>query len=149
MWICLFLGLTLLVCVIWSFLIIVFINILIHIYFPVLKRHCVKSTCILSLSGPYFPAFGLNKEIYSVNLYIQSECGKIRTIKILNTGTFYAVRIIALIFATMITKIVILSRNIKVQNIKYVILFQIFDTFRYSVPFVEFKNPKKYQWRSS
>ena len=30
-------------------------------------------------SGPYFPAFGLNKERYSVSLRIQSECGKIRT----------------------------------------------------------------------
>ena len=27
-------------------------------------------------SGPYFPAFGLNTEIYGVNLRIQSECGK-------------------------------------------------------------------------
>ena len=29
--------------------------------------------------GPYFPAFGLNTEIYSVNLRIQSEYRKIRT----------------------------------------------------------------------
>ena len=32
-------------------------------------------------SGPYFPAFGLNTERYSVSLHIQSECGKIRTRK--------------------------------------------------------------------
>ena len=32
-------------------------------------------------SGPYFPAFGLNTEIYSVNLRIQSEYRKIRTRK--------------------------------------------------------------------
>ena len=32
-------------------------------------------------SGPYFPAFGLNTEIYLVNLRIQSKCGKIRTRK--------------------------------------------------------------------
>ena len=32
-------------------------------------------------SGPYFPAFGLNTERYSVSLRIQSECGKIRTRK--------------------------------------------------------------------
>ena len=29
-------------------------------------------------SGPYFPVFRLNTEIYSVNLRIQSECRKIR-----------------------------------------------------------------------
>ena len=33
------------------------------------------------LSGPYFPAFGLNTERYEVSLRIQSECGKIRTRK--------------------------------------------------------------------
>ena len=32
-------------------------------------------------SGPYFPIFGLNTEIYSVNLCIQSEYRKIRTRK--------------------------------------------------------------------
>ena len=31
--------------------------------------------------GPYFPVFGLNTEIYEVNLHIQSEHGKIRTRK--------------------------------------------------------------------
>ena len=31
------------------------------------------------ISGPYLPAFGLNTEIYGVNLRIQSEHGKIRT----------------------------------------------------------------------
>ena len=46
---------------------------------------------IRSFSGPYFPAFGLNTEIYRVNLYIQSECGKIRTRKTPNIDTFYEV----------------------------------------------------------
>ena len=32
-------------------------------------------------TGPYFPVFGLNAEIYGVNLRIQSEYGKIRTRK--------------------------------------------------------------------
>ena len=32
-----------------------------------------------SFCGPYFPALGLNVEIYRVNLRIQSECRKIRT----------------------------------------------------------------------
>ena len=31
-------------------------------------RHCVKSVTIRSFSGLYFPAFGLNTEIYGVNL---------------------------------------------------------------------------------
>ena len=31
------------------------------------------------LSGPYFPAFGLNTEKYVVSLCIQSECWKIQT----------------------------------------------------------------------
>ena len=32
-----------------------------------------------NISGPYFPVFGLNTEIFSVNLRIQSEYWKIRT----------------------------------------------------------------------
>ena len=31
------------------------------------------------ISGPYFPAFGVNTETYVFALRIQSECGKIRT----------------------------------------------------------------------
>ena len=33
------------------------------------------------LSGPYFTVFGVNTEIYSINLRIQSKYGKIRTRK--------------------------------------------------------------------
>ena len=51
----------------------------------------VKIVRIKSFSGPYFPAFGLNTERYSVSLRIQSECGKIRTRKTLNRETFHAV----------------------------------------------------------
>ena len=43
--------------------------------------HCVKSVQIQSFSGPYIPAFGLNAEIYGVNLRIQSKYGKIQTRK--------------------------------------------------------------------
>ena len=50
-----------------------------------------KSVHIWSFSDPYFPAFGLNTERYSVFLRLQSECGKIRTRKTPNTDTFYAV----------------------------------------------------------
>ena len=44
-------------------------------------------------SGPYFPAFGLNTERYSVSLRIQSECWKIRTRKTPYFDTFHAVYI--------------------------------------------------------
>ena len=47
-----------------------------------------KSVRIRSFSGPYFPAFGLNTERYSLSLRIQSECGKIRTTKTPNTVQF-------------------------------------------------------------
>ena len=56
-------------------------------------NHCVKSVRIWSYSGPYFPAFGLNTERYSISLCIQSECGKIRTRVTPNIVTFYAVNI--------------------------------------------------------
>ena len=42
--------------------------------------HCLKSIQIRRFSGPYFPIFGLNTEIY--------ECGKIRTRKISVFGKF-------------------------------------------------------------
>ena len=40
-------------------------------------------------SGPYFPAFGLNTERYSVSLSIWSACVKIRTSKKLRTWTIF------------------------------------------------------------
>ena len=46
-------------------------------------------------SGPYFPAFGLNTEKYSVSLRIQFECGKIRTRKNSVFGHFHTVNISA------------------------------------------------------
>ena len=51
----------------------------------------VKSVRIRSYSCPYFPAFGLNTERYSVSLRIQSECGKMRNRITPNTDTFYTV----------------------------------------------------------
>ena len=54
------------------------------------RFRCVKSVP----SGPYFPAFGLNTERYSVSLYIQSECGKIRTRKTPNRDTLHAVSVL-------------------------------------------------------
>ena len=56
-----------------------------------LWQHWVKNVQMQSFSGPCFPAFGLNTDIYSVNLRIQSKYGKIRTRKILYLDNFYAV----------------------------------------------------------
>ena len=44
--------------------------------FSELYLHCEKIVRIRSYSGPYFPAFGLNTERYTVSLRIQSEWGK-------------------------------------------------------------------------
>ena len=54
-------------------------------------KHCLKSIRTWSFSGLYFPAFGLNTEIYFVNLGIQSEFRKIWTTKTPSTDTFHAV----------------------------------------------------------
>ena len=62
--------------------------------YPFLKSsHCVESVLIWSFSGPYFLAFGLNAERYSLSLRIQSKCGKMRTRKAPNTRTFHAMSI--------------------------------------------------------
>ena len=50
--------------------------------------HCIKSPRIQSFSDRYFPVFGVNAEIYRVNICFQSQCEKIRTRKTLNTNTF-------------------------------------------------------------
>ena len=50
-----------------------------------------KNFRIPTYSGPHFPAFGLNTEIYGVSLLIRSECGKMRTRITPTTGTFHAV----------------------------------------------------------
>ena len=55
-------------------------------------KHCVKSVQIRSFSGPYFPVLELNTEIYTVNLRIQSKCGKIQTRKTPYLHNFYAVK---------------------------------------------------------
>ena len=52
------------------------------------KYHCVKSVRIRSYSGPHFPTFGLNTERYSVSLFIQSNCGKMRSRITSNTDSF-------------------------------------------------------------
>ena len=56
-------------------------------------RHCVKSVCIRSYSDPYFSAFWLNTEKYSVSFCIQSKYGKIWNRITPNTDAFHAVRV--------------------------------------------------------
>ena len=56
------------------------------------NKHCVKSVQIWSFSGSLLPVLGLNTEIYSVNLRVQSICGKIRTRKTPYLDNFYAVK---------------------------------------------------------
>ena len=46
-----------------------------------LSVYCLKSAQMRFFSDPYFPAFRLNTERYSVPLRIQSECGKRRNRK--------------------------------------------------------------------
>ena len=65
----------------------------VNLYCCNLKEHCVKCVRIWSYSGPYFPAFGMNMERYSVSLRIHSKCGKIRTGITPNTDTFHAVEV--------------------------------------------------------
>ena len=55
--------------------------------------HYLKSVHIRSYSGPHFPAFGMNREIYGVSRRIQSKCGKMRTRITPNMDTFHAVLI--------------------------------------------------------
>ena len=55
--------------------------------FGVDLSHCLKIVPTWSFSGPHFPAFKLNTMIYSVNLYIQSQCRDILTRRTPNTGT--------------------------------------------------------------
>ena len=55
------------------------------------KFYCLKSVRIRSYSGPYFPAFALNTERYSLSLRIQFECGNIRTRITSSTDTFHLV----------------------------------------------------------
>ena len=58
----------------------------IHIVF-----HWVKSVQIRSFYGLYFPVFGLNMEIYSVNLLFSLNTGKYGSEKTPYLGTIHAV----------------------------------------------------------
>ena len=49
-----------------------------HIFHEELINTALNVSKYGVISGPYFPLFGLNTEIYEVNLCIQSEYRKIR-----------------------------------------------------------------------
>ena len=53
----------------------------------------MKSVRVWNFSGPFFPLFGLNTEIYGVNHRIQFECREIRSTKIPNTDIFHLVEL--------------------------------------------------------
>ena len=57
-----------------------------------IQQHCVKSDQIRSFSGPYFLVFGLNTEIYSVNLRISPITGKYGPGKTPHLDTFHVVQ---------------------------------------------------------
>ena len=63
-------------------------------------RPCLNNVRMQSFSGPYFPAFGLNSGIYSVNRHIHSEGVKIWTRKTPNTDIFYTVTVERFMFST-------------------------------------------------
>ena len=65
-------------------------------------NHFVKNFLIRSFSSPYFPAFELISERYSVPLCIQSECRKIRTRKTPNTDAFYTVSVLIVYTTTLV-----------------------------------------------
>ena len=53
--------------------------------------HSIKNVRVQCFSGPCFPVFGKNTEIYFLNIRIQSGCGKIRTRKTPKTDILYEV----------------------------------------------------------
>ena len=53
--------------------------------------HCVKCTNMEFFSGPYFTVFGLNTEIYSVNLLFNLNKGKYGPAKTPDLDTFHVV----------------------------------------------------------
>ena len=64
------------------------VSLWLHIYLAI-QLHFVKSGQIRSFfSGPYFPVFVLNKEIYRVSLCVQSRYEKTRTRKKSVFGNF-------------------------------------------------------------
>ena len=68
-----------------------------HFIIVLRNLHYVKSVQVRNFSGPCFPVFGLNMEIYCVNHRIHSKYGKIRTRKTPYLDTFDTVLVAYLI----------------------------------------------------
>ena len=59
------------------------------------SSHCVKVSLFVLISGPHFPAFGIDTKRYGVSPRNQCECGKMRTRITPNTDTFNVVSFLA------------------------------------------------------
>ena len=74
----------------------------------------MKSVRIQSISGSYFPAFGLNTERYSISPYsvqMRGNAGKMRTRLTPNTDTFYAAIIGVLMVVSKILRATVLMNT--------------------------------------
>ena len=97
------------------------------------SKHCAKSVCIRSYSGPHFPAFGLKTERYEVSLRIQSECGKMQTRITPNMNNFHTVK------AFVLDNFADFQKTCSVSS-----LFILFSSFLlFSKPYLS-ADPKKY-----
>ena len=82
--------------------------------------HCVKSVCIRSFSGQYFPAFRLNTERHGASLRIQSKCWKIRTRKTPNMDTFHALlRMLKDYHAMKMLRNICLEESFETEDLKH------------------------------
>ena len=78
---------------------------------------CFPSLFSFSFSGPYFPGFKLNTEIYEVPLRIQSEWEKIRSTKTPNTHTFHIVMMVSSVLFWFCFLRVPYIREIKISSL--------------------------------
>ena len=97
-------------------------------FFRVLTTPLIANAWKLSgsgvLSGPYFPTFGLNTDIYKVeDFHVQSECKKIQTKKNPGSGTFHFSR------AVRVTGIYLPTNNDSFIIIKYLNIISLWNYF--------------------
>ena len=96
-----------------------------------------KCPCLEFFWSLFF-AFGLNTEIYGVNLHIQSKRRKIQTRKTSNKSTFYAVLIIFYKTAQLTGPQIRLWKHIKIflETLSWLILSSVYlQTWFYSLQF--------------
>ena len=85
------------------------------------------------ISGPYFPVYGLNTEIYRVSLRIQSEYTKIKTRKSSIFGHFSCSEIF-FNFCDLVRLLIILQSNLSIADMLYCGHLVIADTFLRNQP---------------